>query len=131
MKKKEKKFISNLTKVLRKSKTKDPSKYWFLLKEPKKNECIEVSLEDFETFFKNLNHKNPDLEKKHDENFGAENVEENADIFEILNSSISDEEIATAVKSLKNKKACGVDNILNEEIKSTFSIFKKIYKKTI
>ena len=40
LKKKEKKFISNLTKVLRKSKTKDPSKYWFLLKGPKKTSVL-------------------------------------------------------------------------------------------
>ena len=128
LKRKEKNFISRLTKILRKSKTKDPSRYWFLLKGPKKSDCIEVSLEDFETFFKNLNLNNSDSEKTF-ENWGSENVEENADIFEILNSPISDEEIAVAVKSLKNKKAGGVDNILNEEIKATFSIFKKIYKK--
>ena len=36
---------------------------------------------------------------------------------DILNSPITDEEIIISIKTLKNGKACGIDNITNEMIK--------------
>ena len=46
---------------------------------------------------------------------------------QILNSEITVEEIHSRVKELKNGKACGTDNILNEFIKSTFNEMKLVY----
>ncbi len=40
---------------------------------------------------------------------------------------ITEEEIYLRVKDLKNGKACGLDNILNEFIKSTFNEMKLVY----
>ena len=98
------------------------------MKGPKKSDAIKVSLDDFEEFFKDLN-----LDKTknaHENNFEEDMcvVHPSNDISDTLNSSISDEEIQRAIKALKNKKAVGIDNILNEEIKTTFPVFKNIYK---
>ena len=96
------------------------------MKGPKKSDKIKVSLEDFETFFRDLN-----VDKtKNSEGDNFEELEHQSnDISDILNAYISDGEIQNGLKALKNKKAVGIDNILNEEIKATFPIFKNIYKK--
>ena len=46
-----------------------------------------------------------------------------------INKPITENEILTAVKNLKNNKSPGVDNILNEHIKSTIQIMLPIYTK--
>ena len=46
---------------------------------------------------------------------------------EILNSPITDCEISKCIKSLKNNKACGNDDIINEYIKSTAHIMMPLY----
>ena len=126
LRKKEKTHISKMTTLIRKARKKDSAYFWYLLKGPKKSETIKVSLEDFEEFFRDLN-----VDKT--KNTQGDNFEElehpSNDITDMLNASISDEEIQKGLKALKNKKAVGIDNILNEEIKATFSIFKNIYKK--
>ena len=129
LKTKEKTHISKIAASIRRSRKKDPAYYWYLLKGPKKSDAIKVSLDDFEEFFKDLN-----LDKTknaHENNFEEDMcvVHPSNDISDTLNSSISDEEIQRAIKALKNKKAVGIDNILNEEIKTTFPVFKNIYKK--
>ena len=45
----------------------------------------------------------------------------------ILNKSISEEEIRTCISKLKNHKASGVDNIINEYIKATKEILMPVY----
>ena len=47
-------------------------------------------------------------------------LNKNKNLSDILNSPISEKELQTALKNLKNNKACGVDNILNEHIKVSF-----------
>ena len=46
-----------------------------------------------------------------------------------LNSVITEEEIKTAVRKLKNGKAPGYDNVVNEHISSTLPIFLHVYMK--
>ena len=46
---------------------------------------------------------------------------------QILNESFTVEEIYLCLKRLKNGKACGIDKILNEFIKSTFDKMKQVY----
>ena len=127
LKSKEKTHISKIAAQIRRARKKDPSHYWYLLKGPKKSDAIKVSLEDFEEFFKDLNlDKTKNMQKDNLEEFI---VHPSNDITDSLNSPITDEEIQKGVKSLKNKKAVGMDNILNEEIKATFPVFRNIYKK--
>ena len=46
----------------------------------------------------------------------------NSDINVLVDKEITNEEILTVVKNLKNNKACGLDNINNEYIKSTIDV---------
>ena len=46
-----------------------------------------------------------------------------------LNSKITENEIRKAIKSLKNTKSPGVDNILSEYIKQSETLFITLYKK--
>ena len=57
-------------------------------------------------------------------------VNENIDnINEEINAPFNEQEIIKAVKSLKNNKATGGDNILNEHIKTTLHIMLPVYVK--
>ena len=47
----------------------------------------------------------------------------------ILSKSISEEEGKTCISKLKNRKASGVDNIINEYIKATKDILMPVYTK--
>ena len=49
--------------------------------------------------------------------------------FNHLNAQIEEEELKKGLKSLKNNKSTGPDEILNEQIKATFPIMKNIYIK--
>ena len=46
-----------------------------------------------------------------------------------LNSEITVDEIAQAIRNIKNKKATGLDRIANEYIKSTSNLFLPVYHK--
>ena len=51
-----------------------------------------------------------------------------ADANELLNSHITCDEIRKCINNLKNCKSPGVDNILNEYLKSTKEIFLPVYE---
>ena len=55
-----------------------------------------------------------------DNNGELSQTESELDTF--LNSRIPEEEISHVIKSLKSNKACGIDMILNEYLKSTLNI---------
>ena len=57
------------------------------------------------------------------------NILQNEPINENINAYISKEEILICIQKLKNEKACGEDEIINEYIKSTTNQFKNIYEK--
>ena len=46
-----------------------------------------------------------------------------------INQTITENEILAAIKSLKNNKSSGLDNIVNEHLKSTIQVMIPIYKK--
>ena len=48
---------------------------------------------------------------------------------ELINQPVTENEILTAVRSLKTNKSPGVDNIVNEQIKATISYMLPIYLK--
>ena len=49
----------------------------------------------------------------------------------ILNKSITEEQIRTCISKLKNHKAPGVDNIINEYIKTTKDILMPVYIRVV
>ena len=122
-------------KKLKNSKTKNPKYYWSVLGNNNNHKIRGSnnipSLDYFYNEFKNLSG---------DQNYGeySNGLDENRESGEvpnrikelverILNSAFTEEEILLCVKELKNGKACGIDQILNEFIKSTFDRMKHIY----
>jgi hypothetical protein len=81
-------------------------------------------------FFENLKAA-PDLPTREEEHLSHEPLE-NVNFEQLnegINTYISQEEILSCIKKLKNNKASGEDHIINEYIKSTSGLFLPIYEK--
>ena len=72
-----------------------------------------------------------DLNDRDTSNQPEQNEFENHEIpgFNFINDPITTEEIRLSVSNLTNGKACGLDNILNEHIKTSLHIMMPIYHK--
>ena len=126
---------SHIIKKLSESKTKYPKYYWSVINQldsanrNKQNDAI--SLDDLFNGFKTLSGNNSHGEfnssVEPDEDDNDVNILQRELVDQILNSKITVEEIELRVNDLKNGKACGMDNILNEFIKSTFEKMKLVY----
>jgi len=119
----------NLTKIntLKKLKTTDPRQYWRILnKDSSQRQEPSVKLNDFYNYFKALNEENV----THDNNENIQtNETDNGNANEEINNPITEEEILSAVKTLKNNKSPGIDNIINEHMKYTIQTMLPIYVK--
>ncbi|MEW8546328.1 MAG: reverse transcriptase family protein [Candidatus Thiodiazotropha sp.] len=112
---------------LRNLRKNNPKEYWKIINSSKTEENPSASLTDFYNFFKNVNAQDDAGCTGYSPNFNInENIESNNDE---INKEINENEILAATKSLKNNKSCGLDNILNEHIKSTIHIMIPVYKK--
>ena len=110
-------FISKL----RNTKTKDSRLYWQILQQTKKKSDIPILVTEFKEHFKRLaetDHTNEQLEIN-------VNIHANAP----LNKEVTEAEVLKCISKLKNNKASGVDNIINEYIKSTKEIICPLYVK--
>ena len=112
------------TDKIRKLKHADPKKFWNLLKDKNKLSEPTASLDAFYDFFKNLN----ETSCSENSNTEDETLEINP-TNEYINGPITEEEIQQCIKVLKNNKAPGYDNIVNEQIKYTAPMMINIYKK--
>ena len=118
MKIKEQKFKENILNNLENLKGRNPSEYWNLFNKLKCNQSSESHDIDpitWQNYYKSLlkeNYVSP-------ENFVNELklLETNAKDIKTLDIPITDREILSAVRKLKNKKSPGPDSILNEMIK--------------
>ena len=128
------KVVSNLRAI----KSDDPRKYWNTLKRATKTktEC-HVSPSDFEMHFKNLNATGLSdtglISNEPNDNLNDFEVEEGpTNMYTAmlgLNKPITHDELVKALKSLKNHKATGPDQICNEAIKASFEGMKDVYLK--
>ena len=111
---------------LRQLHTRRPKDYWRYLNSLSKNKSSEKSpsLQEFFEHFRNINvsERNEDFVFEQS-GFDSENADQ------ILNSSITESELAEAINGLKLGKSPGYDEILNEHIKSTQSLFMPLYVK--
>lgn len=86
-----------------------------------KTKKCSADIDTLYNFFKVLN-----------ENEGAETcdniINQSDTVNELLNSPITREEIVNSINSLKNNKASGYDNVMNEHIKTTMSNFLPLYE---
>lgn len=109
---------------LRNLKNKSPKEYWKIINsvDSKKPDC-NIELGTLFTFFKSINEQS-DSENGQSENNINISLDDNDSI---LNSPITDREILKCIRSLKNNKACGNDDIINEYIKNTSNIMMPLY----
>lgn len=121
-----KKYKDDKVNRLKNLQTANPREYWKIINSlDKKNETT-PPLNDLYTYFKTLNSNSSDIRES--STASDENVT-NSQNNEEINQSITSEEIFSAVKSLKNNKSPGRDNILNEHIKCTIHAMLPTYTK--
>ena len=108
---------------LRKLKNADPKKYWNILNENNHKSETTATLDSFYEFFRKLN-ENDYTQDENQTIDHSTNVVNNE-----INGPITEQEIQKAIKNLKNNKAPGHDEIINEQIKNSLSLMAPIYKK--
>lgn len=117
------KFKEKCARELRQLSKNNPKQFWKALNKNSqcKKKTEEIPIETLFQYFKNLN-RSPD-ENNIDDDETIHSGEENDTIFEesntILNREISEDELKTALRQLKNSKAPGNDKILNEYLKNS------------
>ena len=121
------KFIAKHKKTtqqkLRNLQSKNPKDYWKFINSLKNKTATNTpTLEEFYEHFKMLNMAES---SENDTQHRFPSSENNAS----LNARITPDEILRGIKNLKNGKTSGLDNILNEHIKSTSNIFIPVYEK--
>ena len=115
------KYKDNKIKELRSLKSTDPRKYWKIINSQNKTVNDLASLDDLYHFFKASNTQETYV------NDGNVNYHDIAN--DETNEELNQTEILQAVKCLKSNKSPGVDDIVNEQIKSTISYMLPIYVK--
>ena len=122
-------FQNQKVEKLRQLKNANPKEYWKIIKSTKKPNNIHATLEDLYSFYTkaNLNHTNENVDtQQNDETevLSNEQINENE-----INQPITEDEIIMVAKTLKNNKTGGVDNIINEHLKSTVNTMLPVYLK--
>lgn len=111
---------------LRKTSKTNPKGLWKILNKLKHNKTSDeanISVDTLYNYFKSLN-ENPN----DDDEFDIDQMIDPS-IVNMLDFDITDDEIISAVKSLKNSKAAAEDGIVNEYIKSTLNLMLPTYNK--
>ena len=124
-------FTNQKSNNLRELRNKHPREYWKIINSHKKCSDSQATLNDFYNFFKSTNEMStePDMEPRNDNPEDLLNETINVNVENEVNQPITEAEILKSVKSLKNNKASGEDNIVNEHIKSTIHLLLPIYCK--
>ncbi len=120
MKRKEKKYKESILRNLENLKGKNPSDYWKLFNKLKANQNSESNVIEpinWQNYYTSLLKENFVTPAKF--KVDLESLERNAKDISTLDTPISDREILSAIKVLRNKKSPGPDSILNEMIKSS------------
>jgi hypothetical protein len=128
-KQKARKYKSDLMRQLNELRTSNPSHYWKLLSHLKESfteqKASKISLIEWESYFKKLNSspiEDKDIEQKL-------KLLETQKQFNTTDFTIKESEIMKCIKHLKNKKAAGLDGILNEMIRYSQSVLLPVYTK--
>ena len=112
---------------LRSASKTDTKKIWKILKSFSKNKNSEenkISLDILYEYFKEF--KNSSENEASSDDFSSIYSQNDADL---LNSEITEDEVIKAVKNLENSKVPGLDDIVNEYLKTTVTKFLSYYVK--
>ena len=115
--------MSRRMKTLRKN---DPKEYWKILNTGKSTKQPDIEFKELFNFFKDLNTLKETNEPENTLNFDPTIT---AELNENINSPITKDEIFKGIKNLKNNKAFGDDQVINEYMKTTSNQFVDIYEK--
>jgi hypothetical protein len=110
-------------KTLRKN---DPKEYWKILNTGKSTKQSDIEFKELFNFFKDLNTLKETNEPKNTLNVDPTIT---AELNENINSPITKDEIFKGITNLKNNKAFGDDQVINEYMKTTSNQFVDIYEK--
>ncbi|XP_071138846.1 uncharacterized protein [Mytilus edulis] len=123
---KNRKFRNDLLNKIQNLRGNNPKKFWKILNKGKKKKQPDIDIGKLHDFFKNLNAAPED-----DQSVRFPDIDpmQSGQLNENINSPFSQDEILRCIKKLKNDKACGEDEIINEYIKSTSTQFICIYEK--
>ena len=114
-------FSKENSKKLRGLKTTDPKEFWQLLNKfdsVRTNSADQVSLHEFYTHFCKLSATDETCDPMQPAKSPTDPCLEGS-INEEINELFSATEVEKVIRSLKNNKACGVDNVTNEFLKNT------------
>lgn len=120
-----KSFCKKLSDELHDASNDNPKKFWKMLGTHKRKKQPNIEMKPLYDFFKKLNSNSINDEDSDELHMENPTLITNYHI----NGPISQEEIRKCVLNLKNDKACGDDNIINEYIKNTLDKFLNIYEK--
>ena len=110
MRQKSNAYYNKLHKQLRHAKYSTPKEYWRIINGTHK-QCSAVDINEFFKHFKDLSESDEGLSSSYD-------IPNDVTCNEEINKAVTTEEILSTIKKLKNHKACGLDNILNEYFKN-------------
>ena len=114
---------------LRNLKKNKPKEYWKVINSSKNANNTRASLTDLYNFFKNINSQDDVGLSQDGYSFDFDMNGNNEINNDEINQTITENEILAAIKSLKNNKSSGLDNIVNEHLKSTIQVMIPINKK--
>ena len=124
---------------MRRLRTNDPKQYWKIVNAERKTGGTGAPLNDLYNFYKAASEHvvdDDDADDNDDDDdglsAGTQNVYDNERctmLIEELNATITPEEVLQATKTLKNNKSPGLDNVLNEHLKSTITVICPLYVK--
>ena len=113
-------FNKNLHDKLRKLKNKKPKEYWNILNPKKKKVDNSIDINSLFNHFKTLNEQT----NTEGRNITVDDIPDNGD--EILNNDFTIIELNKLINKLKNNKASGIDNIINEFLKFSPVSYKNL-----
>ena len=113
------KYCKDIHNKLRLLKSKNPKEYWNILSSSKSKKSDSIHINKFYEHFKELNDQN----KSNVNNFNANDIM--SDNNNEINFDFTLEELDFLINKLKNNKASGIDNVINEFIKYSSKELRK------
>lgn len=125
-----KRFKDERINKLKTIKSSHPREFWKVINGTDRNKDCKASLQDLFSYFEEVN-SGSNIDETSQDNDILDEIDTEAfrNINKSINNKITESEILTAVKNLKNNKSPGIDNILNEHLKNSILIMMPVYVK--